>query len=117
MATVGFLGLGRMGGPMARHLVEAGHRVIGVDPAEPARNRAAGFGVEATDEIAAVASFHVIMTSLPDTPQVEEVYLAGLLDHLPPGSLCLDLSPLGVEASRRIASTASRRGSAFLDRR
>jgi len=115
MATVGFLGLGRMGGPMARHLVEAGHRVIGVDPAEPARNRAAGFGVEATDEIAAVASFHVIMTSLPDTPQVEEVYLAGLLDHLAPGSLCLDLSTLDVEASRRIASTASRRGIDFLD--
>lgn len=115
MTTVGFLGLGRMGGPMARHLVEAGHRVIGVDPAASARELAAGFGIETTDEPAAVASAPVIMTSLPDTPEVEEVYLGGLLDHLAPGSLCLDLSTLDVESSQGIAVAASARHIDFLD--
>jgi 2-hydroxy-3-oxopropionate reductase len=104
-----------MGGPMARHLVEAGHRVIGVDPAASARNRAAGFGVETTDQTTDVASAPVIMTSLPDTPQVEAVYLGGLLERLAPGSLCLDLSTLDVEASRGIAAAASARGIDFLD--
>lgn len=115
MITIGFLGLGRMGGPMARHLVEAGYRVVGVDPAASARELAAGFGVEATDELSAVAAGSVIMTSLPDTPQVNEVYLGGLLGRLPAGSLCLDLSTIDVEASRDIAAAASKRGVAFLD--
>ncbi|MEX1126440.1 MAG: NAD(P)-dependent oxidoreductase [Acidimicrobiia bacterium] len=115
MTMVGFLGLGRMGAPMARHLVEAGHRVIGVDPAASARDRAAEFGVEVTDDPAAVSSAPLVMSSLPDTPQVEEVYLGGLLEHLAPGTLCLDLSTLDVESSRRIAASASARGIDFLD--
>jgi 2-hydroxy-3-oxopropionate reductase len=115
METIGFLGLGRMGLPMARHLVEAGHRVIGVDPSASAREQAADLGVEATEDAEPLSMVTVIMTSLPDTPQVEEVYLGGLLDRLAPGSLCLDLSTIDVEASRSIATTATERGIAFLD--
>lgn len=115
MATVGFLGLGRMGGAMTRRLVEAGHRVVGVDPVAAARDRAAGFGVEVTDDPGLVASARVVLSSLPDTPEVELAYLGGLLEILAPGSLCLDLSTLDVEASRRIAASASARGIDYLD--
>jgi 2-hydroxy-3-oxopropionate reductase len=115
MGTVGFLGLGRMGGAMARRLVEAGHRVVGIDPVSSARDRAAGSGVEVTADLAAAASAQVILSSLPDTPEVEEVYLGGLLDLLAPGSVCLDLSTLDVETSRRIAASALARGIDYLD--
>lgn len=115
MATIGFLGLGRMGGAMTRRLVEAGHRVVGVDPVAAARDRAAGFGVEVSDDPGSVASARVVMSSLPDTPDVEQAYLGGLLEILAPGSLCLDLSTLDVEASRRIAGSASARGIDYLD--
>jgi 2-hydroxy-3-oxopropionate reductase len=115
MGTVGFLGLGRMGGAMARRLVEAGHRVVGIDPLATARDQAAGFGVEVTDDLAAAASAQVVLSSLPDTPEVEEVYLGGLLELLAPGSVCLDLSTLDVEASRRIAVSALARGIDYLD--
>jgi len=107
--------LGRMGGAMARRLVEAGYRVVGIDPVASARDRAAGFGVEASDDLAAVAAAEVILSSLPDTPEVEEVYLGGLLDVMSPGSVCLDLSTLDVEASRRIAVSALARGIDYLD--
>jgi len=115
MTTVGFLGLGRMGGAMARRLAEAGNRVVGIDPVASARDRAAGFGVEVTDDLAAAASARVVLSSLPDTPEVEQAYLGGLLDLLAPGSVCLDLSTLDVEASRRIAASALARGIDFLD--
>jgi 2-hydroxy-3-oxopropionate reductase len=104
-----------MGGAMARRLVEAGNRVVGIDPVASARDRAAGFGVEVTDDLAAAASAQVILSSLPDTPEVEEVYLGGLLDLLAPGSVCLDLSTLDVDASRRIAVSALARGIDYLD--
>jgi len=100
---------------MARHLVEAGHRVIGVDPATSARELAAGFGVEAGADLEAVSIAPVIMTSLPNTPEVEEVYLGGLLERLSPGSLCLDLSTIDVDASRAIGAAAARGGIDFLD--
>ncbi len=115
MTEVGFVGLGRMGGAMARRLVEAGHRVIGVDPSPAAREGAAGFGVVTTDDISEVFGATVIMSSLPDTPDAEEVYLGGLIDMMAPGSICLDLSTIDVETSRRIASAALARGIHYLD--
>lgn len=114
---VGFVGLGRMGHHMARHLVETGRRVVGVDPVPEARQAASEVGVEASDALADLAGAHVVLSSLPDSPQVEDVYLAdgGLLAVLEPGTLCLDLSTIDVEVSRGIAAAASGAGIAFLD--
>ena len=52
MATVGFIGLGRMGGAMAGHLAAAGHRVLGVDPSPEARATAGNGGVEVVESTA-----------------------------------------------------------------
>jgi 2-hydroxy-3-oxopropionate reductase len=113
--TIGFVGLGRMGGAMAEHLVNAGHRVIGVDPSAEARDRAGATGVETVDDLRSLDEVRIILSSLPDTPHVEDVYLGGLLQSLEPGALCLDLSTIDVSASQHIAAEARRLDHHFLD--
>jgi len=114
MTAIGFWGLGRMGRPIAGHLVRAGHRVIGVDPSPRAREAARGVGVEIVTDLSQ-QQCGVVFTSLPDSPQVEEVYLGGLFDRIEAGALCLDLSTIDVEVSRRIAVEARGHGHHFLD--
>ncbi len=114
MTTIGFFGLGRMGRPMAGHLVAAGHQVIGVDPAPDAQGQARALGVEIADTVTDLRA-EIVLSSLPNTPEVEEVYLGGLFDRLEPGSLCLDLSTIDVAASQRIGDAARTRGHHFLD--
>lgn len=114
MSTVGFIGLGRMGGAMAGHLAAAGHRVLGVDPSPEARATAESAGVEIVESTAALR-VAVVMSSLPGDAEAEEVYLGGLLRELEPGALCVDLSTIDVALSRSIAAVASEAGHRFLD--
>lgn len=115
--TVGVVGLGRMGGRMARRLLAAGWEVVGVDRSAEARERVEALGVNAGSELSALAEVGVVMTSLPDTSEVETVYLgkSGLFELLSPGSLCVDLSTISVEASRRVAAEAAMARIDFLD--
>ena len=99
---------------MAGHLVAAGHRVIGVDPSPVAREQARAVGVETVTDGSELQT-EIVLSSLPDTPEVEDVYLGGLFDRLQSGSLCLDLSTIDVAASQRIARTARDSGHQFLD--
>jgi 3-hydroxyisobutyrate dehydrogenase-like beta-hydroxyacid dehydrogenase len=62
----------------------------------------------------AVVECQVVMSSLPDTPQVLEVY-EGLIERMAPGSLCIDLSTISVAASRELAAAASEKQIAFVD--
>ena len=111
---IGFLGLGRMGGPVAGHLVAAGHRVLGLDTSSEAQAAARESGVEI---VASVADLQVpvVMSSLPGDAEVAEVYLGGMFDALPRGALCLDLSTVDVSLSQRIAAVAAAAGHRFLD--
>ena len=112
--TVGFVGLGRMGGPMSRRLVQAGWSVIGVDSSAEARARAAEIGMEVSSAPTAVVECEVVMSSLPDTPHVVEVY-GELIQRMAPGSLCIDLSTISVAASRELAAAASAKQISFVD--
>jgi 2-hydroxy-3-oxopropionate reductase len=114
MTTIGFIGLGRMGGAMAGHLVAAGHRVVGVDPVQAARESAIENGVEIVESVTDLRT-RVVMSSLPADAEVEEVYLGGLFQALEPGALLLDLSTIDVSLSRRIAAEAREAGHRFLD--
>jgi 2-hydroxy-3-oxopropionate reductase len=114
MTTIGFVGLGRMGGAMAVHLVEAGHRVLGVDPSAEAKEAALSSGVEVVPSLSNL-TVSVLMSSLPGDDEVREVYLGGLFDLLEPDALCIDLSTIGVATSQEIAGTAARAGHRFLD--
>ena len=114
MATVGFIGLGRMGAAMAGHLAAAGHRVLGVDPSPEARATAGNGGVEVVESTAELA-VPVVMSSLPGDAEAEQVYLGGLFERLEPAALCIDLSTIDVSLSRRIAGAAGETGRRFLD--
>ncbi|MEV4579903.1 NAD(P)-dependent oxidoreductase [Nonomuraea jabiensis] len=111
--TVGFIGLGVMGRPMAANLVKAGYRLVVHRDSEAARAALpeAQF-VPSAAEVAARATVIVLM--LPDTPDVEAV-AAELVPALQPGSLIIDMSSISPTATRALAATVAAAGSSWLD--
>ena len=106
---LGFIGLGVMGAPMAAHLVAAGHDVSGYDVNAAAGEKLAAAGGRAASSVAdAVAGADVVVTMLPNHPQVEEVVLAsgGVLEAAEPGTLLIDMSTIRPETSIAVAEAA-----------
>ncbi len=115
---VAVLGLGRMGGLMAKHLAAAGYDVTGYDPAPKALAAAKKNGAKAAKTIAAaVKSAEVICSSLPVPAVIREVYLGpgGVLAAAKKGAVCFELSTGSVELVREIAAAAKKKGIIFLD--
>jgi 3-hydroxyisobutyrate dehydrogenase/2-hydroxy-3-oxopropionate reductase len=116
---IGFIGLGRMGFPMARNLAAKGHTVHVFDVAAEALKRAAAVtGVTAHGaprDVAARAS--VVFTALPNNDIVLETYLgpAGILAGARSGLITCDCSTVGPEISQRIHEAARARGVSHLD--
>ncbi|WP_419909393.1 NAD(P)-dependent oxidoreductase [Candidatus Poriferisodalis sp.] len=108
METVGFIGLGTMGGPMCARLSGAGHAVKAFDLRPDALDAAVGAGATATGSAAdAAAGVDVLLTSLPAPSHVEAVMCdAGALAALPPGSTWVDLTTSRPELIRRLAGEA-----------
>lgn len=118
MISIGFIGLGNMGLPMAANLVRAGHGVSGFDVTRAARDRLSMAGGKAVDTIAeAVRGAEVVITMLPAGPQVREVLAGtdGVFAHAVPGSLVIDSSTIDVVTARAMAAEAAQRGLAMLD--
>ncbi|SDQ95576.1 2-hydroxy-3-oxopropionate reductase [Thermostaphylospora chromogena] len=116
--TVGIIGLGVMGAPMAENLLRAGYNVIGHDISEAAVKRLVAAGGRAGGDIAGtLAGAGTVITMLPDSPQVEQVVLGpgGVLEHAEPGLLYIDMSTVRPETSRKIAEAAAAKGVRALD--
>lgn len=115
--NVAFVGLGRMGLPMASFVAGAGHEVIAVDVDPQSRQRAAANRLTVTDALDSLDGVDVVCTSLPDTPEVEAVYAAagGIFDRARPGTVCVDLSTISVSRSISLADQARATGLQFLD--
>ncbi|MFL1461766.1 NAD(P)-dependent oxidoreductase [Roseococcus sp. DSY-14] len=115
--TVGFIGLGAMGGPMAERLLAAGHRLLvhDVDPAMVAR--AAALGATALPSPAAVAdAAPVVFVSLPTPEVVKQVALgAGGLVEGSAMRVYADLSTTGARVAQEVAAGLSPKGVAVLD--
>ncbi|MBW4091166.1 MAG: 3-hydroxyisobutyrate dehydrogenase [Proteobacteria bacterium] len=120
MATIGFIGLGNMGGPMAANLLKAGHRVTGYDLnyAALAALAAAG-GRTAASAAEAVRGAEVIITMLPAGQQVRDVWLhqggliaAAVAEGKP---LLIDCSTIDVASAREVAQAAEAAGLEMLD--
>ncbi|GAB2832281.1 2-hydroxy-3-oxopropionate reductase [Actinoallomurus bryophytorum] len=118
MKNIGFIGLGIMGGPMAANLARAGHSVVGYDlgPDRVERLTDAG-GRGAADLAEAVAGADVVITMLPDSPDVEGVALGpdGIMRQARPGSLYIDMSTVRPETGRRLAQAGAVTGVHVLD--
>ncbi|HEX7005093.1 MAG TPA: NAD(P)-dependent oxidoreductase [Trueperaceae bacterium] len=116
--SVGFIGLGTMGAPMAARLLEAGYQV---KVHNRTRERelplaAAGADRAATPEEAATDS-RFVFTMVSDTPDLEEVVLGenGVIHGLGPGALLIDMSTISPAATRRIAERLQEVGASMLD--
>lgn len=118
MSKVAFVGLGNMGGPMAAHLITAGHAVIGFDQSQESMARAALHGVATSASLReAVAGAEVVITMLPHGSAVEDVLTGpdGVFAHLPSPRLVIDSSTIDAATSRRLHLAAEEAGHTFLD--
>ncbi len=118
MERIGFIGLGIMGRPMARNVLQAGYPLTVIETGKPAMAELVAAGarpVKAPKNVAEQSD--VVITMLPDSPQVEEVVLGrdGVLEGLRPGGLIIDMSTLMPSAARRLAEQVLRKGSECLD--
>jgi 2-hydroxy-3-oxopropionate reductase len=118
MATVGLIGLGTMGRPMARNLLKAGHRlhVFARRPEAAAEAIAAGAVAEASPaDVARAVDF--VVTIVTADAQVEEVILGegGVLQAAAAGKTLIEMSTIGPWTARKIAASLAQRGMAMLD--
>lgn len=118
MANLGFLGLGIMGGPMAKHLIDAGHTVaLWSYNAEKATRLAAegGTACKTPAEVAVVSD--CIFLCVGDTAMSREVILGkdGLIERARPGTIIVDCSTVSPSESRRIGAELAKKGVEFLD--
>lgn len=110
MTKVGFIGLGIMGRPMAANLLKAGYDVIGYNRSRAAVDELVSRGCQGAGSVAEVSrSAQVVITMLPDSPDVEAVALGpeGVLANAPAGSLYIDMSTIQPAVARRVAQAGS----------
>lgn len=117
-ASIGFVGLGVMGAPMAANLARAGYRVQAFDVREDARGEAAERGAVPVQSAAAAAEgADLVFLSLPDSEYVEEAVLGsgGVIEGAAEATVVVDLSTISVSATEHVAAALSERGIGFLD--
>ena len=114
----GFVGLGNMGRPMASNLQRKGFPLVVFDIDTAAVRRLEPLGARAAGDVAAVAAAcDIVITMLPHSASVEEVVAGpgGLLAHLRPGGLIMDMSTVDPTLTDRLAAAALAKGCAFVD--
>ena len=115
---VGFIGLGVMGAPMARHLLEAGFPLTVHSRSTPPVDALVDEGAaRASTPVELASGSDVVVTMLPDTPDVELVLFgdAGVAEGATPGSLVIDMSTIDPLATRRFAERLAANDVAMLD--
>ena len=115
MATIAFIGLGNMGGPMAANLVKAGHKVVAFDLVEASRNQAKSDGAAiAESAAAAVKSAEVVVTMLPAGKHVLSVW-SEVVPAMSKGALIIDCSTIDVQSAKQAHVLAAKHGVASVD--
>ncbi|MGW4248399.1 3-hydroxyisobutyrate dehydrogenase [Nocardia sp. NPDC004722] len=113
--TVGFLGLGHMGGPMAANLVKAGYEVLAFDPVPAAQDQAREDGATVVTAAAeAVSASDIVITMLPNGRIVLDLYNE-VLAAAKPGTLFVDCSTIDVADAKQAAELAAAAGHRALD--
>jgi 3-hydroxyisobutyrate dehydrogenase len=118
MASIGFIGLGNMGGPMMRNLLKAGHKVAAFDLSDAALKAASEAGATACRTAAdAARAAEVVVTMLPAGAHVKAVMLGGdgLFAAAPGGCLFIESSTIDVATARLVSEEAAKAGHALID--
>ncbi len=118
METLGFIGLGIMGKPMTQNLLKAGYPVIVHNRSRPAMEELAQAGATIAHSPKQVAQqADVVITCLPDSPDVETVILGsdGVLAGAKAGMLCIDMSTIAPATARKIYESLKANGIQSLD--
>jgi 2-hydroxy-3-oxopropionate reductase len=116
--TIGFIGLGVMGKPMAKNLMKAGHSLVVHSRSREPVDELVASGATAAGSPAEVARVSgIVITMLPDTPDVELVLTGanGVLSTLRPHSVVIDMSSISPAAAARLAAEVASRGATMLD--
>src|SRR5699024_4153510 len=118
MTKIAFIGLGHMGSPMALNLVKAGHALVVFDLVADAMEPLQQAGAMVADSAAAaVAEAEVVISMLPASQHVENLYIAqpALLDHLEPNTLIVECSTIAPQSAQRVAQAAADKGLLIID--
>lgn len=118
MATIGFIGLGNMGGPMAVNLVKAGHNVTVFDLFPDAMARVVEAGARAAASAKeAVTGAEIVISMLPAGKHVESLFVSGdgLFDVISKGALVIDSSTIDADTAKKVAAVAESKGLQFID--
>ena len=115
---IGFIGLGIMGKPMARHLLQAGYPLVIHNRSRAGIDALSKDGAQMAANSQEVAQrSEVIITMLPDSPDVELVYAAehGIFAGVKSGTLLIDMSSISPVVARKLAAEAEKRACDMLD--
>ena len=116
--TLGFIGLGIMGKPMSRNLLKAGYPLVVYDIVPASVEAIVKDGAQAgTSSKDVAARSEVVITMLPDSPDVEKAYLGpdGVLEGVKPGTILVDMSTISPTMATRVAEAARAKGCPMLD--
>jgi 3-hydroxyisobutyrate dehydrogenase len=115
MATIAFIGLGNMGGPMAANLVKAGHKVVAFDLVEVLRHQAKSDGATiAESAVGAVKGAEIVITMLPAGKHVLSVW-NDVVPAMTKGTLIIDCSTIDVESSKQAHALAAKHSIGSVD--
>ncbi|NNM47136.1 2-hydroxy-3-oxopropionate reductase [Knoellia sp. DB2414S] len=118
MSTIAFIGLGIMGSPMAVHLQNAGHDVVGYNLSPEKTQPLVDAGGRAADSVAdAVRDAEIVAVMVPDSPDVQEVLLGeeGVFASAKEGTLVIDFSSIRPDVTVELAKAAKDKGFRLLD--
>ena len=114
---IGFIGLGIMGRPMAKNLLKAGYSLVVYDKLAKTDDLVTLGAEAAASNKEVAAKSDIIITMLPNSPQVREAVLgqAGVLEGAKPGTLLIDMSSIAPTASQEICAALKEKGITMLD--
>lgn len=112
---IGFIGLGIMGKPMAKNLLKAGHEVWVNNRSQAPVEELAACGAHAATRQELAENAEIIITMLPNGPQVKEVVLGDVVNYMRPGQIFIDCSSISPVVSKEIAAALAEKGVEMLD--
>ena len=114
---IGFIGLGIMGKPMAKNLLKAGYDLTVSDLNKASAEEVCACGAKSASNQEIGRTCDVVMTMLPNSPQVKSVMLGqdGVAGHMRPGATFIDMSSINPLASKEIAAALAQKGVDMLD--